>query len=250
MLAMKPTCGSTALAEFAGASAMGRSRVRNEDRLGVVSEADVFVVADGCGGNAPGDLAAEVAVDAFRGFFAAPRREPEVPCGEPLAAALHLANLAVIEAVASRWERTGMGCTLAALRLGRERDAVVHAGDCRVYRVRDDKLLRMTLDHDLTHMALRQGHSPSELGEAFRIHSTMITAALGFDRELELDLRYVAARPGDLYLLCSDGLSRRLSDPEIVGILALEGSLEARVRRLVDEVGDDDTTALLVRRLG
>lgn len=243
--------GATALAEFAGATRIGRRRLVNEDALGAVEQADVFAVVDGCGGVAPGDLAAKLAIEALRRGFTGVA--PAGPQAEPLAAAVHLANRTIIDEVGARWPRSGIGCTLAALRLGPERDVVVHVGDCRIYRMRDGKLERLTLDHDLAQIGLRQGCDLAAVQEVMRTHSTVVTASLGFATDLELDVRYLAGRPGDLYLLCSDGITRQLADADIAGVLAATDGLAAGVERLLDMAddrgGSDNETALLVRRL-
>lgn len=237
-------CGATALAEYAGASVIGRYRARNEDALGVIEAAEVFVVADGCGGVAPGDLASNVAVETFRRCF-----------GEGalrLEDAVRAANLAVIEAVRGRWERAGLGSTLAALRLGAEWDAVVHVGDCRVSRLRDGKLERLTLDHDLMQLALRQGVALEVIAGILETHSTVLTASLGFDADIPIDVRHVMGRPGDIYVLCSDGVTRQLGDAEIAEIVGGGDGLAERLHRLLAAAeeggGGDDATAILVRR--
>lgn len=250
-----------------GASIVGRCRDVNEDAWGVSESAHVFIVADGCGGASSGRSAADIAVATIRqcdapGSPASAGVRPAPRGMEPLAAAVHLANERIAHAAVG--DQRGMGSAVAAIRFEPPWLAMVHVGDCRVYRYRrgydsfhsgvdaqGGLLTRLTLDHDLGAEMLRSGSSLTEIAAVQAVHSTVITRALGVGGRIDIDVQYSHVLGGDLYLLCTDGLTRQLPDSDLKSILSDERrSLAQRCEQLVrtadERVGYDNVTVLLV----
>ena len=203
----------------------GRQRRANEDSL--LARSPLFVVADGMGGAQAGEVASKIAVEAFEGGLG-DTTEPETD----LAARAGAANARIHELSHSNAEHAGMGTTLTAVYVAPGEVAIVHVGDSRAYRLRDGELTRLTDDHSLVDELMRQGKiTPEEAVD--HPQRSVITRALGPEPAVEVDTRSYAARAGDVYLLCSDGLTtmvseRRLSEnPE-------HASAHARRRRDAD----------------
>ncbi len=218
----------------------GRQRRANEDSYYV--RAPVFVVADGMGGAQAGEVASRIAAEAF---------DRELPAGpeDALREVFKSANREIHEHAASDESHAGMGTTLTAVIVAPERDevAIGHVGDSRAYLLRDGKLERLTQDHSLVEELRRKGQLTDQQAEEHPQRS-IITRALGPDEEVEPDLRTVPARPGDVYLVCSDGLTTMIGEEQITKILLSSTSLDAAVRALVAEAnragGRDNITAV------
>ncbi|HEY8639869.1 MAG TPA: Stp1/IreP family PP2C-type Ser/Thr phosphatase, partial [Solirubrobacterales bacterium] len=227
------------IAEQAYRTDTGRQRRANEDSYYV--RAPVFVVADGMGGAQAGEVASRIAAEAF---------DRELPAGpeDALREVFESANREIHEHAASDESHAGMGTTLTAVIVAPERDevAIGHVGDSRAYLLRDGKLERLTKDHSLVEELRRKGQLTDQQAEEHPQRS-IITRALGPDAEVEPDLRTVPARPGDVYLVCSDGLTTMIGEEQITKILLSSTSLDAAVRALVAEAnragGRDNITA-------
>ena len=222
----------------------GRQRNANEDALFV--RAPIFVVADGMGGAQAGEVASKAAAEAFDlDLSAAP---PERVLRETIAAA----NRQIHDLARADPSRAGMGTTLTAAIVNAESEEVGigHVGDSRAYRLRDGRLERLTRDHSLVEEMRRKGQLTDAEAEEHPQRS-IITRALGPEPEVEVDVQTVPAAPGDVFLLCSDGLTTMLDDERIAVLLAGATSMEAAVRALVDEAnragGRDNITALAFR---
>jgi serine/threonine protein phosphatase PrpC len=177
----------------------GLQRRANEDSL--LARSPLFVVADGMGGAQAGEVASRIAVESFQDGLGDPAR-PE----ERLAANALAANARIHELSRSNAEHAGMGTTLTAVYVGEEEVAIAHVGDSRAYCMRDGELLRLTDDHSLVDELIREGRLTPEEAEEHPQRS-IITRALGPEETVEVDTRSFRARPGDIYLLCSDGLT-------------------------------------------
>jgi PPM family protein phosphatase len=219
----------------------GRQRRANEDAYYV--RAPVFVVADGMGGAQAGEVASRIAAEAF---------DRDLPSGPPEAAlreAFESANRKIHDHAATDESHAGMGTTLTAAIVDAEREevAIGHVGDSRAYRLRGSKLERLTQDHSLVEELRRKGQLTDEQAEEHPQRS-IITRALGPEAEVEPDVGTVTARPGDIYLVCSDGLTTMIGEERIAQILRSSTSLDAAVRALVDEAnragGRDNITAV------
>ncbi|HWX75066.1 MAG TPA: Stp1/IreP family PP2C-type Ser/Thr phosphatase, partial [Solirubrobacteraceae bacterium] len=231
------------MAEQYAATDTGRQRRANEDAL--LSRSPLFVVADGMGGAQAGEVASQTAVEAFkRGLGDA--AEPELA----LAELARQANSRIHELSHSHTEQAGMGTTLTALYVGEEDVAIAHVGDSRAYCLRDGELIRLTDDHSLVDELLRQGRlTPQEAEE--HPQRSVITRALGPEGTVEVDTRSFHARAGDVYLLCSDGLTTMVSEDELAQALREHENLrdagEALIAKANAAGGRDNITVLLVR---
>jgi PPM family protein phosphatase len=222
----------------------GRQRNANEDSFFV--RAPIFVVADGMGGAQAGEVASKAAADAF---------DVDLPQGPPervLRETILTANRRIHELARADPSRAGMGTTLTAAIVNAEREevAIGHVGDSRAYRLRGGKLEQLTRDHSLVEEMRRKGQLTDAQAEDHPQRS-IITRALGPEPEVEPDVQTVPAAPGDVFLICSDGLTTMLGEEQIAKLLRGASSMSAAVRALVDEAnragGRDNITALAFR---
>ena len=228
--------------QYAGTDT-GRQRRANEDSL--MARSPLFVVADGMGGAQAGEVASRIAVESFQpGLTDA--LEPELA----LAQLAQSANARIHELSHSNAEQAGMGTTLTAVYVGAEEVAIAHVGDSRAYCLRDGELLRLTDDHSLVDELMRQGRlTPEEAVE--HPQRSVITRALGPEGTVEVDTRSFRARGGDVYLLCSDGLTTMLAESRIAELLLANPRLrdagEALIAAANAAGGRDNITVLLMR---
>jgi protein phosphatase len=231
-----------------GDSDAGRKRAQNEDSLLLLPEHSLFAVADGMGGYYGGKVASTLAVDTIKLAFDQTSFEDELQSdlpiprlGRELANALVQANRAVFDAARAEPKLAEMGTTLVAARFSanKRRVYVGHVGDSRCYRFRRSRLTQLTTDHTMRHLGL-EGPRANEL---FR--------AVGIEESVVVDLVIDIPRPEDIYLLCSDGLPKMVSNERIEEALRAESDLEAAVYRLIelanDAGGRDNVTVILVR---
>lgn len=231
------------VAEQYSGSDTGRQRRANEDSLLVRSP--LFVIADGMGGAQAGEVASQLAVEAFQpGLGDSP--EPE----HALAALAQAANGRIHELSHSNAEHAGMGTTLTAIYIGERDVAIAHVGDSRAYCLRGGELLRLTDDHSLVDELMRQGRlTPEEAVE--HPQRSVITRALGIEGTVEVDTRSFRGLSGDIYLLCSDGLTTMVDEQDIVAVLRAHPGLreagEALIAAANQAGGRDNITVVLVR---
>jgi len=231
------------VAEQYTGSDTGRQRRANEDSL--LARSPLFVVADGMGGAQAGEVASRIAVESFQPGLA-DAAEPEAA----LAALALAANARIHELSHANAEQAGMGTTLTAVYVGTEEVAIAHVGDSRAYCLRDGELLRLTDDHSLVDELMRQGRlTPEEAVE--HPQRSVITRALGPEGTVEVDTRSFSARPGDIYLLCSDGLTTMISEQQIAAVLLAHPRLrdagEALIAAANEAGGRDNITVVLLR---
>ena len=232
------------VADLAFRSDTGRQRHANEDSY--FARAPVFVVADGMGGAQAGEVASKIAADAF---------ERDLPDGAPetiLRETIESANREIHKLAKDDPSRTGMGTTITAAMLNADAEevAIGHVGDSRAYRLRKDSLELLTRDHSLVEEMRRTGQITDQQAEEHPQRS-IITRALGPEADVNVDLQTVPALAGDVFLLCSDGLTTMLGEERIERLLAGATSLDAAVRALVDDAnregGRDNITAVVFR---
>jgi len=228
------------LARTFAVSDPGRRRRQNEDSY--VVRPPLFAVADGMGGAQAGELASRLAVEAMGG-------EPESSGEERLATLIREANRRVFARSHEDAAASGMGTTMTAALVGDEGTVTIgHVGDSRAYLLRQDRLEQLTEDHSLVAELVRTGRLSAEEAETHPQRS-VITRALGTDPEVDVDVFTVQAEPGDLFLLCSDGLTTMVDDEEIRRTLS-EGreDLESAARELVARAnrggGEDNITVV------
>ena len=266
--------------EVAGQTDVGCVRANNEDNFGYDSRYGIFVLCDGMGGQAAGEVASKMAVDTLLDYFRGESRT-EAPAAQPaarvpvdgedtaeiepataklaatvatgaesLADAIHLANRRIFTAGQSENGRSGMGSTIVAALLRGNALAIANVGDSRIYLIRHGEIQQLTQDHSLVMEQVRLGYITREQAETSELQN-VILRALGSEAEVQPDVEDLVAVAGDLILLTSDGLTRYVRDHEILDIVTASPGLEAACGRLIqtakDRGGDDNVTCLLVR---
>jgi PPM family protein phosphatase len=228
--------------EFHG-SHTGRQRRANEDAL--YARTPLFAVADGMGGAQAGEIASRTAVEILGGA--------SVPDGDFerwLAGVVQQANERIHAMSREDQSRAGMGTTMTVLLVGGDEITVGHVGDSRLYRLRDGALERLTDDHSLVEELRRQGRLTEQEADEHPQRS-IITRALGPEGHVDVDTRTLRARDGDVFLLCSDGLTTMLKEGHIAEMVASAPSLRDAGQRLIDAANDaggrDNITVILVR---
>ena len=245
----------TALVRYAAAavSDVGCKRLSNEDAFGFSAEDGVYVVCDGMGGAAAGEIASSLAVDEMLHLLS--NRDEAVPLEILVQDAISVANKAIFSRSQRNLRLSGMGTTLVGLAVEGRRVLVFNVGDSRCYRLRNldkdqGRLEQISLDHSLVEEQVRLGRMTHD--QALRSPMrNVITRALGTQSSVTPDLFDLQSEPGDLFLLCSDGLTNELTDPLIESMLAVDLPLDELCARLVDGAkragGHDNITCLLVR---
>jgi serine/threonine protein phosphatase PrpC len=222
----------------------GRQRHANEDSY--YARAPVYAVADGMGGAQAGEVASRIAAEAFD------ERTGEGTPEQQLARVATEANRRIFELAQEDSSRSGMGTTLTGLLVDGDEVAIVHVGDSRAYLFRDGELRQLTRDHSLVEELRRQGRLTPEEAEEHPQRS-IITRALGPERDVQLDVHTHRARSGDLYLICSDGLTSMVREARLREILAESKSLQSGVDALVaeaNEMGGRDNITVVLFRVG
>ena len=233
------------IVEQAGRTDVGRQRSANEDSL--VVDPPLFAVADGMGGAKAGEVASAVAVEAVEGAT-----ESGEPAEAQLANIVRQANRRIYDLAVADESRRGMGTTLTLAKVHGDEVSLAHVGDSRAYRLRDGKLEQLTRDHSLVAELERSGQITPEAAEHHPQRS-IITRALGPEPDVEVDTYTLAGREGDVFLICSDGLTSMISDDEVGSILRSAGSLDEVADELVraaNQSGGKDNITVILFRLG
>jgi len=241
---------------------VGKKRKGNEDSVFVNPEQSLFVVADGMGGHAAGEVASRVAVEAINEFVCLTSGDEDITWpfgldenvsfdGNRLKSAIQYANRKVLEATRERKEYLGMATTVVAVLVDRDAANLAHVGDSRVYLVRQGALTQLTSDHSWVNEQLESGILSPDQARSHPLRN-VVTRALGGKPELSVDLQEHKAQPGDVLLLCSDGLTTMVPDDDILKVVGdASGDIEAAARALVEEAngrgGEDNITVLLIK---
>ena len=238
---MRIRCGSN--------SDQGRVRTSNEDSYVADAKAGLFLVADGMGGHAAGEVASQIAAETVKEVIAM-RRGSDLP-GESLRLAVLEANWRVYEAQCQTEEFAGMGTTLTSLCIAGKMYYIAHVGDSRAYLLRNGVLDQLTRDHSLVWSLLEKGMLPKELLSSHP-QKNLITRSVGPHAQVEAELRQGEALEGDVFLLCSDGLTDVLTDADICAILSNTRKTPQQLGQLLvdaanDEGGPDNITVVVVR---
>lgn len=246
-------------ARACGLSDVGVLRSHNEDCFEIDPEHQMFVVADGMGGHSHGEIASRIAVQAIREYVAnaglsEARGDTPLDAGASrgvrLKPAIRLAHDRVLKAIRQDGSLHGMGTTVVGMIVDDSKATVAHVGDSRAYRLRNGKLELLTQDHTWVNEQVVAGFLSEEQA---RVHplKNVVTRALGGDSEVDVDVREWPIEPGDLFLLCSDGLTTMLSDAEILDRLRSTSRLEEACGRLVRDAnargGFDNISVVLLR---
>jgi serine/threonine protein phosphatase PrpC len=239
----------------------GQLRENNEDSVGSAPELNLFVLSDGMGGMACGEVASRLTVDAVLAHCRAAAGDVAANflCAEitgmsdasrRLASAIELANQTVRRAALENEARRGMGATVVAVRRENDRLSIAHVGDSRAYRLRNGILEGLTQDHSLA-AEMRRGKMSEEEIDASGLHNILMRA-VGAEPQLEVEVREEIMLDGDTILLCSDGLTHELSDKQIEGVLRDARSAQEAANQLValanQAGGADNISAIVIRQ--
>jgi protein phosphatase len=237
----------------AGLTDRGRRRPRNEDSLLVRPASRIYAVADGMGGHAAGNVASRTAIDVLvRAFFRAPSpRIRAATLSRRMLGVFDDANRAILEHAAAHRECAGMGTTLTAFSplAGTAQCVIAHVGDSRAYRLRAGELTQLTRDHTWVQQQVEAGMLTPDQARHHPLAS-VLSRVLGTDSVGPADTLVADAAPGDVFLLCSDGLTTMLDDSDVLAILNQPLTLEQRAQALIDDAnqrgGVDNITVVLL----
>lgn len=243
-----------------GATDVGMVRTNNEDCFRIVPTLNLFVLADGMGGEAHGEVASALAVETVVKHCLESEGNPSAPLtseakpgltekGRRLTSAVHLANQKVYESAAQHPEQRGMGATMTAAWIEDSTVNIAHVGDSRLYLLRTGVLQQLTSDHSLVAEQVRRGILTADEAEASTMQNVLLRA-LGTQPQVEVDAEQVALFPNDVLLLCSDGLTRMVIEPEIAGTLQAEPDPKRAAEKLIQLAneggGVDNVTAIVI----
>jgi serine/threonine protein phosphatase PrpC len=247
--------------EVAGETNVGMKRTHNEDNFSILEESGLYIVADGMGGHASGEVASKMAVDALREFFAATANDPERTWPykmdrskgyeeNRLITGIKLANLRIYESAQRDPRQRGMGTTIVTMFAVEDGVYIAHVGDSRIYRVREGKIELLTEDHSLLNDYIKMKRlTPEEIANF--PHKNVIVRALGMKDTVKVDTRFEQPRAGDVYMLCSDGLSGPVTDEEMQTVCAQTTDLKLAAAKLIERAnangGPDNITVVLAR---
>jgi protein phosphatase len=247
--------------EVAGETNVGMKRNHNEDNFSIIEGNGLYIVADGMGGHASGEVASKMAVDALREFFEATAEDPERTWPykmdrskgyeeNRLITGIKLANLRIYESAQRDARQRGMGTTIVTLFAVEDGVYVGHVGDSRVYRVRDGQIELLTEDHSLLNDYIKMKRlTPEEIANF--PHKNVIVRALGMKDTVKVDTRFETPKENDVYLLCSDGLSGPVTDEEILEITKANADLKTAASSLIaranENGGPDNITVVMAR---
>ena len=248
----------------AGETNVGMKRSHNEDNFALIDEEKLFIVADGMGGHAAGEVASQMAIETVREFFKSTNDDPESTWPykmdksrgyeeNRLITGIKLANLRIYESAQRDAKQRGMGTTLVALFAVEDGVYVGHVGDSRVYRIRDGNIEQVTEDHSLLNDYIKMKRlTPEEIANF--PHKNVIVRALGMKDSVKVDLLLDAPKPGDVYLLCSDGLSGPVTDAEIQELTTSTNELRTACAKLIERAnangGPDNVTVVMAKWIG
>ncbi len=241
----------------AGITNVGMKRQNNEDNYLIDDDLGVYVVCDGMGGHAGGEYASQIAVTTVEEVLSNIRDEsPDLDVStdeqitqEKIKYAVRLAGKRIYERAQADPEFRGMGTTAVILLFRKGMAYLAHVGDSRGYLIRGGEITQRTEDHSWVNEQIKAGLITPETAKHHRFRN-IITRSLGFQEEVEIDTQVMRAEAGDLYLLCSDGLSNLVEDREIRDLL-VEKSFQETARDLIDLAcqrgGDDNITCVIAR---
>ena len=245
--------------EVAGRSDVGCVRENNEDNFGFDTRHGVFVVCDGMGGQAAGEVASKVAVDTVLKYFRdeagretseqSINTDPAHARGKAVHTAISRANRAIFEASSHKPGRTGMGSTIAVVLVEHDFFTVGHVGDTRVYLIREKHIEQLTNDHSLVAEHVRRGLMTKEQANRSEVQNVLLQA-LGSD-DVDPDLVDFAAAHGDVVLICTDGLTRHVPEDKMKSMLWAAPNPQVAVDALIEQArsmgGEDNITCMVLR---
>lgn len=234
----------------AGRTDVGIVRSGNEDNYLMIPDRAVFIVADGMGGHAAGEVASEMAVHIISEELGDVRGSGEDVAADRMREAIRQANASIFERTLTEHDKRGMGTTATAMVLNGQRYLIGQVGDSRAYLLREQQLVQLTKDHSYVQEQVDAGYlSPEEA----RTHpySNVITRCVGANNDVAPDMYVGAVREGDFYLLASDGLTGMLDDPELHALLMASSEPQSLVDSLISEANErgglDNITVIVIR---
>ncbi|MHB8410734.1 MAG: Stp1/IreP family PP2C-type Ser/Thr phosphatase [Candidatus Acidiferrales bacterium] len=247
--------------EFCARSDTGRVRENNEDSFRLAPELNLFVLSDGMGGQASGEVASRLAAETIVAHcreaetnpllrLIGERIEGASDAANRLASAVRLANHVVHQAAQRNTAQTGMGATAVAVWFADERMTIAHVGDSRVYRLRNGELEQLTQDHSFIAEQVRQEMMTMEEASRSKMQNVLLRA-LGIDPDVQVEVSEELLMEGDALLLCSDGLTHELSDAQIAAVLCDTDEAQEAASRLVElanQAGGADNITVIVLR--
>lgn len=241
--------------QMSGITHQGMVRINNEDSISTLDNLGVAILADGMGGHQAGEVASSMAVEMIKQYFSEITGNPNTASdGDNMMESIELANTAVFELSQQRPECAGMGTTIVVCRFIDGKVITGHVGDSRLYRFRDSQLEQITQDHSVVQELVSRGFmSPEEANNS--MNKNLVTKALGIEEKVAPDLNEQEYHSGDIFLLCSDGLSDVVADPEIETTLTEnQQDIGTVAQALVDQAnaagGPDNISVVLVRVSG
>src|SRR6516165_357254 len=227
-----------------GVTDMGRVRSNNEDSFRIVNPLHLFVLSDGMGGEAHGEVASSLAVETIVKYCSQAKDDSGVTLvaesqdnwsekTKQLQNAVRAANLSIFESAQKHAEQRGMGATVTAAWLNGGKLSIAHVGDSRAYLLRSGSLQQLTNDHSLVAEQVRRGIISRQQAEESEMQSVLLRA-LGANPDVDVEVDEIDLMPRDVLLLCSDGLTRMVSEPEIAGKLQAETDPTTAAQKLVD----------------
>jgi len=247
-----------------GVSDVGRVRTNNEDSFRIVEAQNLFILSDGMGGEAHGEVASSMAVETIATYCGGAQESKEdsgvtlhgavvdswSPQTKRLQNAVFQANFAIYQSAQEHPEQRGMGATLTAGWVNGSKLSLAHVGDSRAYLLRAGSLQQLTSDHSLVAEQVRRGILTPQQAEESDMQSVLLRA-LGAHPEVEVDIEEVDLIPRDVLLFCSDGLTRMVTEPEIAGCLQAETDPRTAAQKLVELANDrgglDNVTVVVAR---
>jgi len=224
-----------------GITDIGSKRKKNQDRFLADNEHKVYVVADGMGGHKGGEVASQLVVDTFQKMI----QNSEVNSSF-LPRSIKEANLEIFKKSKSDKKVQGMGTTVSALMVQDQKCYFAHVGDSRIYMISGDNMWQITEDHSLVSESEKMGYPQTE---EMKLYKNIVTRALGFHSDVDVDIYSKEITPKDRFLICSDGLTNMVSDQkitEIVNKYDIETALQKLIEYAIEKGGDDNITAILI----
>ena len=246
----------------AGETNVGRKRNHNEDNFFILHDQRLYIVADGMGGHAAGEVASKMAVETVSQFFKDTAEDDEITWPfkmdrqkkyeeNRLVTAIKYANLRIYEEALANAKKKGMGTTIVAVNFTADGVYIAHVGDSRIYRFRHGELKQMTEDHSLLNDYIKMKLLTEEEIKNFP-HKNVIVRALGMKDNVQVDVSFEVPQDGDIYLLCSDGLSGEVPDEQMQDILRntsddLDNAVHALINQACENGGKDNVTCVLAQ---
>lgn len=247
---------------YKAASDVGRKRTANEDSHYADSDLNLFIVADGMGGHAAGEVASKIAVESIKDFIRNTKTDKDITwpyefdeslsmAGNRLKTAIQSAHAKVLETTSLKKELQGMATTVVSVLVENGKAEVAHVGDSRAYLIRDNKLIQITSDHSWVNEQLRSGAITSQQARNHP-YRNIVTRALGGPNPVDVDVTEEEMKEGDIVLLCSDGLNTMIPDDQILKIVDdnkedLEKACEELINAANQNGGEDNVTAILIK---